>query len=204
MKINIQEYLEKRNINNQLKKCYIIPIDAMKRAFLGVKSLNNPYGKGRMWNQGMPNVFGGNIDDNDIMQTLKRETLEESHHKIIIDNDVTLEHPSLTPIHYSHQDRYDMIFFALFGHFQYIPNANTELDNPAYKETTGEIVSFNIKNDIPIEGGQQSVANAILNKFRNQFDGLRLRDDQSIRDFSESEMVIAIRNATEFILDTRF
>jgi len=124
-----------------MPKYYIIPIDQDGFAYLGRKSMVNPYNNGPAgWGQGAPNVFGGN-EQGGIDQTLCMETREESRCKVDL-NQLNLGrkvqlHQAAAP------NGVMMTFYAIRGNFVYDPQPffpDFLLQMPKYRECTGDVL----------------------------------------------------------------
>jgi hypothetical protein len=126
-------------------KHYIIPIDAQNRAYLGRKSMTNPYtNTPYTWGRGAPNIFGGNLQV-DADTTLYMETREESHYKVDLNQ---LNLAAKVQVHQAYDNHGNlMTFYAIRGNFTY--NAAPYFPallagQPKYRETTGDILMIDL------------------------------------------------------------
>lgn len=154
------------------KKCYVILIDRSGDAIFGVKALTDPYGSGKMpYTAGCPSLFGGNIDgDSSIESTLVKEALQESHNKIQLWEPVlkmalaqSTHDVTFTMIHQEQDHRNDMMFFILLYKFSELPEPIKAVPagDPAFRETTGDIVKVNLKT-MSNHLSREQVADAVI------------------------------------------
>jgi hypothetical protein len=175
-----------------MPKYYIIPIDQDGFAYLGRKSMVNPYNNGPAgWGRGAPNVFGGN-EQGGIDQTLCMETREESRCKVDL-NQLNLGRK--VQLHNADAPNGDpMTFYAIRGNFVYDPQPffpDFLLQMPKYRECTGDVLRIALGTmDYPNHAAaNQHVRAAFVAAFGVPDANVRMND------FYESEAMEALRYA---------
>jgi hypothetical protein len=150
----------------------VIPIDRSGDAIFGVKALADPYKSGRTpYAARCPSLFGGNVDgDSSIEATLVKEALQESHNRIQLWEPVlkmalaqTAHDVTFTMIHQEDDGRNDMMFFILLYRFWELPEPITAVPtgDPAFRETTGDLIKVNL-NTMSNHLSRQQVATAAI------------------------------------------
>lgn len=165
-----------------MPKYYVIPIDSFNQAYFGIRSLLNPYNSQINWCAGTPNVFGGNGAE--ACETIYRETREESHFKI----DINQLGAALHQIHQSN----GMTFYAIRNSFVYDANPYFPAllrNRPKYQECTGEILIVNLNAVNPDHS--VSAGRYVIREFMRQFH--RTLNPLAKNQFLSSEMATAIQ-----------
>jgi hypothetical protein len=187
-----------------MPKHYIIPIDQQGNAYLGRKSMVNPYTQQPMgWGQGAPNIFGGNLQNpqgdealDAIDNTLYLETREESRYKVDL-NQLNLVHK--VQVHQAAlANGVQMTFYAIRGNFVYDPQAffpDLLLEQAKYQECTGEVLQIALG---PMANANAAAASAhVLAAYTAAF-GAPAADVRMV-DFNASAGMVALCNAANLL-----
>jgi hypothetical protein len=177
-------------------KYYIIPIDANGLAYLGRKSMTNPYTRAPYgWGRGAPNIFGGN-DQGTVEDTLYQETREESQFKVDLNQ---LDLGAMVQLHQADDGHGNlMTFYAIRGRFAYQQNPYFPpilARMPKYQECTGEVLTVNLGTMDPESAAAAN--NHVLAAYTAAFGapGAGVRMD----DFYNSEAMEALRYAAHMV-----
>ncbi|MBC5763209.1 hypothetical protein [Ramlibacter albus] len=170
-----------------MPKHYVLPIDSNGNGLFPIKQRLNPYTNESWFCGGCPQLFGG-TDQGGMMETLYRETQEESHLKVDLTGDDIFYH-----LVHTHGE----MSFYVCTKFAYNPDAyfpKLLSKQNKYRETTGEIFTIDM-SDVPTDT-RQNAAVRWVEQYHVRSGGRR-PPELSIAQLMLSETAEAFRLAAE-------